>query len=73
VGIVTGNGPSHPAVAEQLPENKLLAIRGQPEVTGTSDHASGSMVGFMSVYQGTLTYRNYLGGCSLDRMTLTRR
>ena len=66
--------PTHPDIAERLSDGTTLVIAGEANLSQTADGWSGTMLGYMSQYDGgTFPNVRWLSGCPASRITLSRR
>ena len=66
--------PTHPDIAERLPDGTTLVVAGEANLSQTADGWSGTMLGYMSQYDGgNFPNVRYLSGCPASRVTLSRR
>lgn len=66
--------PSHPDIAELLPDGTTLVLAGTVELSRAADGWSGNMIGYLAQYRGS-AFPNvvYLGDCVATRLSLSRR
>lgn len=66
--------PTHPDIAERLPDGTTLVLAGTADLSQTGGGWSGTMLGYLSQYDsGNFPNVRFLSGCPAIRVTLSRR
>lgn len=66
--------PTHPDIAERLPDGTTLVVAGEATLSQTADGWSGTMLGYLSQYDGgNFPNVRFMSGCPASRVTLSRR